>query len=220
MDKFDVKKSLRFLYTASRDEFTQVDVPTMTYLAVNGEGNPNTSEQYRLAVEALFGLSYTLKFFSKQELRRDYVVAPLEGQWRADDPEVFITRDKDAWSWTMLINQPGWITTDQVDHARRTLAAKKDVPRLAEVDFRTITEGECLQTLHIGPYDAEAPTLHRLHHEVMPSLELTFNGEHHEIYLSDPRRTAPEKLKTILRQPITARELPHATEMPLAVSRG
>jgi hypothetical protein len=203
-EKYDVKRDRRELYGASARDFTIVEVPPMSYLAVEGHGDPNTAPAYAEAVEALFGVAYTLKFRSKRELGRDFVVAPLEGLWRADDPETFMTRQKDAWSWTMLIAQPDWIDETLVAEAVAAVRAKGDrpMPALDRLQLRELREGRSVQILHVGSYDDETPTLARLHHEWMPQHGLTFNGDHHEIYLSDARRTAPEKLRTILRQPV------------------
>ncbi|TCP46785.1 hypothetical protein EV191_11361 [Tamaricihabitans halophyticus] len=202
MDKYDIKKAHKELYAPPSKDFTVIDVPEFQYLAIDGRGNPNTAATYTNAVEALYGVAYTLKFASKKTLGRDFVVAPLEGLWRADDPTVFHSRRKDQWEWTMLLSQPDWITEDMVRTAIDNARAKKDNPALDNVQLRTITEGTCVQILHIGSYDEETPTLDRLHNSYLPDNGLTFNGDHHEIYLSDPRRTAPAKLKTILRQPV------------------
>ncbi|WP_448808938.1 GyrI-like domain-containing protein [Agromyces bauzanensis] len=201
-EKYDVKRDRRDLYAASARDFTIVDVPPMAYLAVDGHGDPNTAPEYADAVEALFGVAYAVKFRSKRQLDRDFVVAPLEGLWRADDPETFVTRDKDAWSWTMLIAQPDWIDEAMVADAVAAVRAKGDRAALDQVQLRELREGRSAQILHVGSYDDETPTLARLHHEWMPQHGLTFNGDHHEIYLSDARRSAPEKLRTILRQPV------------------
>lgn len=202
MVKYDVKKARRELYSPTAKDFTVVEVPEMRYIAVDGQGDPNTSSAYADAVEALYGTAYTLKFASRSALRRDFVVAPMEGLWRADDPASFIERDKGAWSWTMMIGQPDWITEAMVRDAVATVAEKKDNPALADLRLFTFTEGSCVQILHVGSYDDEGPVLERLHREYLPANGLTFNGDHHEIYLSDARRTAPAKLKTILRQPV------------------
>ncbi|WP_448003408.1 GyrI-like domain-containing protein [Agromyces bauzanensis] len=201
-EKYDVKRDRRELYGASARDFTIVDVPPMTYLAVDGHGDPNTAPEYADAVEALFGVAYTLKFRSKRELGRDFAVGPLEGLWRADDPSTFVTREKDAWSWTMLIAQPDWIDEAMVTAAVAAVRAKGDRPALDRMRLLELREGRSAQILHVGSYDDESPTLARLHHEWMPQHGLTFNGDHHEIYLSDAHRTAPEKLRTILRQPV------------------
>lgn len=201
MEKYDVKKAHRALYSPSATEFTVVDVPEMRYIAVDGRGDPNVSEWYARAVEALYGVAYKLKFAGKA-LGRDVVVGPLEGLWRADDPSVFLARRKDAWEWTMLISQPAWITEAMVSAAVADAARKKANPALDAVRPRTLHEDRCVQILHVGSYDDETPTLRRLHERYLPENGLTFNGDHHEIYLSDPRRTEPAKLRTILRQPV------------------
>ncbi len=201
-EKVDLKKALPLLYAPRNTDWEPVDVPPLRFLMVDGEGDPNTATRYREAVEALYALSYGLKFASRKALGRDYVVAPLEGLWYADDPSVFARGRKDRYSWTMLMLQPDWITDAMVATAVETVAAKGERPAVGDVRFETYDEGRSLQLLHVGPYDDEAPKLARLHHEVMPALGVTFAGHHHEIYLGDPRRTAPERLRTILRQPV------------------
>jgi DNA-binding PadR family transcriptional regulator len=202
MEKYDVKKARRELYSPPSKDFAVVEVPELRYIAVDGHGDPNTAPAYANAVEALYGVAYTLKFASKNTLGRDFVVAPLEGLWRADDPAVFLARDKGSWSWTMMICQPDWITGAMVGEAVEKVAAKKAGPALADLRLHVFTEGPSVQILHVGPYDDEGPVLERLHREYLPANGLTFNGDHHEIYLSDPRRTAPARLKTVLRQPV------------------
>ena len=201
-EKVDLKRIYRELYAPSARDFTLVDVPPMRYLAVDGHGDPNTATAYAEAVEALYAVAYAVKFRSKRDLGRDFVVAPLEGLWRADDPATFVTRDKSAWDWTMLIAQPEWVDEALVTDAVAAARAKGDRPGLDLVHLSELHEGSAAQILHVGSYDDEGPTLARLHDEWMPQHGLTFSGDHHEIYLSDPRRTAPEKLKTVLRQPV------------------
>jgi len=192
--KFDVKKDLRALYAPRAGGWSFVEVPSQQFLMVDGHGDPNTSPLYPAALEALYGLSYSIKFASKTA-GRDYVVAPLEGLWDSDVADAFVRGDRALWRWTMMIAQPDWITEKAVEAAR---AAKGiTAPRL-----ETLSEGRSLQVLHIGPYADEAPTLAQLHNEVMPAEGVTFNGRHHEVYLSDPRKVAPEKLRTVLRQPV------------------
>jgi hypothetical protein len=200
--KVDLKKLHGELYSPLRGRFVEVDVPPLTYLAVDGEGDPNTTDAYARAVETLFGLSYALKFASRRRLGRDYVVAPLEGLWTADDPGTFVRREKDAWRWTMLVLQPDWVDADLVAEATAEVRATKDLPALDLVGRRTVVEGRSVQTLHVGSYDDEGPVLAELHDDYLPTQGLTFAGPHHEIYLGDPRRTAPERLRTILRQPV------------------
>ncbi len=202
VDKYDVKKAHKELFSPPLKDFTVVVVPELRYIAVDGRGDPNTATEYANAVEALYGVAYTLKFASKKTLGRDFVVGPLEGLWRADDPTAFVARHKDSWAWTMMINQPDWITEDMVQDAVGAVGKKKENPALKDIRLHTLTEGTSVQILHIGSYDDETPTLDRLHNVYMPDNNLTFNGDHHEIYLSDARRTPPAKLKTILRQPV------------------
>lgn len=203
--KYDVKREFRSLYAPSATRFEFVEVPPMQVLAIDGHGDPNTAPEYAAGVQALYSTAYPLKFLSKRELGRDFVVAPLEGLWRADDPTSFVTRDKSAWSWTMLLVQPDWLDGAHLE-AARARALEKAPSELRDaierLELRRLHEGRCVQILHLGSYDDEAPTLARLHDEFMPEHGLTFAGDHHEVYLSDARRTAPEKLRTVLRQPV------------------
>lgn len=201
VEKVDFKKVFRQLYEPPAGVFATVEVPQMQFIQVDGRGDPNTAPQYESAVHWLFGVSYAAKFSVKAALGKDYVVPPLEGLWTADDPGSFVRREKDRWRWTMMIMAPEFITREilesAVDKTGRKLGAPPPSLRLA-----SYAEGPSLQTLHIGSYDDEGPVLARLHDEVMPAHGYTFNGPHHEIYLSDPRKTEPARLKTILRQPV------------------
>ena len=201
-DKIDLKKTLDS-YRARTGEFRILDVPPLQYLMIDGHGDPNTAPEYTAAVEAIYPLAYTLKFASKQ-LGRDFTVMPLEGLWWADDAAAFTTaRDKSAWHWTLMILQPDWITAELFETAVAKVASKKDAPRsLGAVRLESLDEGRCVQTLHLGPFDEEGPTLAAMHDEFIPSHGLRMSGRHHEIYLSDLRRVAPSKLRTILRQPV------------------
>lgn len=207
-EKVDFKKSLDS-YGAKRGAFRVLDVPDLQYLAIDGHGDPNVSPEYAEALAALYPVAYKLKFASKRELGRDYVVPPLEGLWWAEDMAAFTAdRDKSRWSWTMLLLVPEWLGDEAVAAAvaaaGETTGEKRPPVRLGEVELRTLREGRCVQTLHVGSYDEEAEVLARMHDEFMPAEGLVFAGTHHEIYLSDPRRVAPEKLRTILRQPVRA----------------
>jgi hypothetical protein len=202
MSKIDFKKELKHLYRPSAREFVVVDVPPMKFLMVDGHGDPNTAQEYQDAVEALYAVSYKIKFMSKKELEKDYVVTPLEGLWWAEDMEAFTAaRDKSAWDWTMMIMQPEWITQEMVEEAVKQVE-KKGLPALSKLRLETYREGLSVQILHIGSYDDEGPTIARLHNEFMPENGYEEAGKHHEIYLSDPRKVAPGKLKTVLRQPV------------------
>lgn len=201
MDKVDFRKSLKELYAPPRGRFVSVDVPAMQFVKVDGEGNPNTAPAYGKALEWLYSTSYGMKFAAKKAVGTDYVVPPLEGLWWSDDPASFAARRKDDWKWTMLIMVPDFVDRALFDAAVAKASAKLGAPP-ASLRLETYDEGRCLQTLHVGSYDDEAPVLAKLHDEIMPAQGLTFAGHHHEIYLSDARKVAPEKLRTILRQPV------------------
>lgn len=203
-DKLDLKRTLAHLYAPKAGDFALVDVPPLSFLMIDGAGDPNASADYAAAVEALYSASYALKFMIRKADGIDYAVMPLEGLWWADDMATFVERRKAEWRWTMMILQPETVTPGHVRAALDQVVTQKGLRRAAAIRFETYHEGTALQILHVGSYEAETPTLARLHHEVMPARGLTFNGKHHEIYLSDPRRTAPDKLKTILRQPVRA----------------
>lgn len=201
IEKTDLKKSMKPFFQPPADRFVEVDLPEMRFVMVDGAGDPNTVAAYKRAVEWLYSTSYAMKFLAKETLKRDYVVPPLEGLWWADDPKDFAKRNKDAWLWTMMIMIPEFVPS-QMFAAAREKASKKlgEPPKTLRV--ASLHEGLCLQTMHIGSYDEEAPTLARLHDSIMPERHLTFNGPHHEIYISDPRRVPNERLKTVLRQPV------------------
>jgi len=204
MEKTDIKKGIPG-YRAPRGRFEVVTVPPLRYLMIDGRGDPNTSDAYREALEALYPVAYRLKFFSKRELGRDYGVMPLEALWWAEDMAAFTSgRDKSRWQWTVLNLVPEWITADHIEAARDAVAAKSDLAAIASLRLELLDEGLCVQTLHVGPYDEEAPVLDELHNVYIPGRGFRMTGKHHEVYLSDARRTAPEKLRTILRQPVTA----------------
>ncbi|WP_301174485.1 GyrI-like domain-containing protein [Actinomadura geliboluensis] len=202
MTRYDIKRELKQCYAPRNRDWALVDVPAQRFIAVDGSGDPNTSAAYARAVEALYTVAYTIKFASKRTLDRDFVVGPLEGLWWSDRPEVFTARDKDAWQWRMLISQPDWITEDFIDDAKQTALTKKGLPAIADVRYEPMHEGLCAQVLHIGPYDDEGPILAKLHGEYLAANNLRMTGHHHEVYLGDPRRSAPAKLRTVLRQPV------------------
>lgn len=196
--KVDLKREIP-TYAARRGRFDLVEVPPMQYLMLDGRGDPNTATDYRDAVASLYPLAYRLKFLSKHERERDYVVPPLEALWWADDMASFTSRrDKARWHWTLMILVPDWLTGHDVDEARTGLAA----PQLDAVRLDALDEGWCVQTLHVGPYDDEGPVLQHLHDREITARGLRMVGCHHEVYLSDSRRTEPSRLRTILRQPV------------------
>lgn len=201
MKKIDLKKELKHLYQPSAKEVVQVDVPTMNYLMVDGEGDPNTSQAFSAAVEALFAVSYTVKFkVKKGELAIDYGVMPLEGLWWADDMLRFSIEDKSSWKWTLMIMQPEFVTKEMINTAISEVREKKKATAISRVRFESLGEGKCAQILHVGPFSEEGPTIEKVHAFIDSRGERT--GKHHEIYLSDTRKADPEKWKTIIRQPM------------------
>ena len=201
--KLDLKKQYRELYLPSTKECSVVDVPELQFLMIDGAGDPNTSDEYREALEALYAMSYTLKFLSKQTLGIDYVVMALEGLWWTEDMADFSEDDKSAWNWTSMIMQPSHLTKAHFEQAVEQVRAKKDPVALNRMRFQSFHEGLSVQIMHLGPYAEEAPTIARLHQFASDS-GYRLQDKHHEIYLSDPRRAAPEKMRTVIRQPVKA----------------
>jgi hypothetical protein len=202
MEKKDFRKELKHLYEPSARDFSIVDVPPMRFLMIDGCGDPNVSREYKEAIEALYAVSYTLKFASKNELGKDYVVPPLEGLWWADDMSLFATGARDKWRWTMMIMQPEWIKPAMIAKAIESARAKEPLAGLSLLREEVLNEGRSVQIKHVGSYADEAPILAKLHNEYLPQNGLVCNGKHHEIYISDPRKTSSSKLKTVLRQPV------------------
>jgi hypothetical protein len=201
-EKTDLWAEHREIYSPSAKEPQLVKVPPLAYLLVDGKGDPNTAPAFVEGIGALYGLAYTLKFALKKAKGLDFRVMPLSGLFRADDPSVFLESKKHEWKWTLMIPIPSGIGAADFKKAQGEAMAKKNAsPALALVRRETVREGLCAQILHKGPYAAEKPTIEKLHAFIREK-GLTFAGPHHEIYISDPNRTAPEKMKTILRQPV------------------
>ena len=203
MEKIDYKKELKHLYKPSAKKVEVVDVPKMNFLMIDGEGDPNRSQSFQDAIDVLYPLSYALKFMIKRgEMAVDYGVLPLEGLWWADDMSTFSVENKDGWKWTLMIMQPDFVTNEMVQEAIEQIRAKKDPASLPLVRFESFEEGKAAQIMHIGPFSEEGPTVENVHSYIEESGSKR-RGKHHEIYLSDIRRAAPEKWKTIIRQPMT-----------------
>lgn len=201
MEKIDLKKQLGSLYRPPKGKVVEVDVPPLRYLMMDGQGNPNTSQAYADAVEALFSVSYTAKFMVKKgEQKIDYAVMPLEGLWWADDLSAFTANDEANWKWTMMIAQPEVACDRTIAAAIEAVRSKKSLPAVEQLRLETFHEGKCAQVLHVGPFSEEGPTIERLHSFIQDRSAL--RGKHHEIYLSDIRRAKPENWKTIIRQPM------------------
>jgi len=202
MVKYDFKKEKKNLYYPSDKKVSVVDVPRMKFLMVDGKGDPNTSQEYQDAMEALFPISYKAKFISKKENNQDYVVMPLEGLWWVDDMEEFTIEDKESWNWTVMIMQPELVSRQIIGIAMEDVESKKNPVSLSKVRFEKFSERLSAQMMHIGPYGAaEATTVEKLH-EFIEKSGYKIRDKHHEIYISDVRRTKPERLKTVIRQPI------------------
>lgn len=201
MEKIDLKKEYRGLYLPSAKEVVAVEVPEFQFLMIDGKGNPNTSAAYANAVEALFSVSYTVKFMLKKGSHGiDYAVMPLEGLWWANDMSAFDKNRYDEWEWTMMIMQPEFVSAELIDEAIETVQKKKGLPALSDLRLEHFNEGYCAQLLHIGPFSEEGPNIERVHRFIGEQGH-KLHGKHHEIYLSDIRRSAPEKWKTVIRQP-------------------
>jgi len=203
IEKIDYKKQLKHLYGPSARKVEIVDVPQMNFFMVDGEGDPNTSKSFSDAIEALYPLAYTLKFMVKKgEMGVDYGVLPLEALWWADDMSAFSTGNKDAWKWTLMLMQPEFITMKMVEEAMEEVQRKKKPVSLPFVRFEAFREGKAAQIMHIGPFSEEGPTIEKVHSSIESNGSRRV-GKHHEIYLSDIRRAAPAKWKTIVRQPMS-----------------
>ncbi|MCK5039824.1 MAG: GyrI-like domain-containing protein [Candidatus Aenigmarchaeota archaeon] len=204
VDKLDLKKDFKELYKVSDKTPVILNVPKQKVISIEGKGNPNTSLEFKNAVEALFPVAFKIKFTSKKELNKDYTVMPLEGLWWTEDMKDFSIENKDIWLWKVFIVQPDFITETMFESSIEEVKKKKDLPSIDKLKFETLNEGLSAQILHIGSYNNEPKTVKKLH-DFIAEKGYSFDGlvqKHHEIYLSDMRKTASEKLKTILRQPV------------------
>ena len=201
MDKVDLKKELKSLYGPSAKTVSALDIPPLNFLMIDGRGDPNTAPEYAQAVEALYALAYTLKFkIKKGAAQVDYAVMPLEGLWWVDDMSQFSAKRKDEWQWTMMILQPEYVTTGLFAETLSEVEKKKGLSALQKIRFESYHEGPSAQIMHIGPYAEEEPTIAKIH-AFIRDCGYRLQGKHHEIYLNDPRKSAPGKLHTVIRQP-------------------
>lgn len=208
METRDYKKEYKTLYNPSAREIALVDVPRFHFIMIDGQVPANMAvvdaPDYQHGLEALFSLSYTLKFMCKKDADNpvDYTVMPLEGLWWSQSSHrEFTPSRKDTWYFTAMIVQPEPVTAAHFGEAREQLRKKKDLRSLDLARFEAFEEGLAVQTLHVGPFSEEPATIARMV-AFSEAHGLRSNGKHHEIYLSDPRRTAPERLRTILRHPV------------------
>ncbi len=216
--KIDFKRELRELYAPAREP-SLVEVPDLAFLMIDGHGDPNTAPEFSEAIEALYTVAYAAKFAIKQAPDGiDYRVMPLEGVFWAADMSTFATGERSAWDWTLMIMQPDQVTSEVLGEALATASEKKSLDAIGRMRLEVFAEGLAAQVLHIGPYAAEGPTIQRLHAFIAEQgYERT--GKHHEIYLSDPRRAAPERLKTVLRQPVAGARPAAKSGGPGAIAR-
>jgi hypothetical protein len=201
MAKLDLRKELKALYLPSAKSVAEVQVPRFVYLMIDGQGDPDSSADYAAAVEALFSVSYTARFMLRKEPQgQDYAVMPLEGLWWADDMTAFHTGDRASWQWTMMIMQPAFVSQSLLQAAMAGVMKKKQLPAVARLRIESLEEGRCAQILHVGPFSTEGQTVERLHAYI--DARSGRRGRHHEIYLTDIRRAAPSRWKTVIRQPM------------------
>jgi hypothetical protein len=199
-NKVDFKKALKQLYNPSTKAIHMVEVPGMNFLMVDGKGDPNTSPDYQRAIDALYSLAYGVKFALKPQ-GYDHIVPPLEGLWWVNDTIEFTVANKQHWEWTMMIMQPEWVLPEYIEQVREMTSRKKSNELLTKIRFEYYNEGLAFQVLYIGAYKDEAPVIASLHKHISVT-GYKLNGKHHEIYVGDPRKTSPERLRTILRQPV------------------
>ena len=200
-EKIDHKKDLKHLYRPSKKAPVIVEIPTMNFLMIDGKGAPNNSKEYSDAVSALYSLAYSVKFKIKKSSGINYSVMPLEGLWWVEDMSLFSVDSKEDWLWTMMIMQPDLVLKETVVSSREEVIKKKGLPLLEKIEYKSYAEGLTVQLMHIGPYADEAPNIVKMHNFAFEQ-GYKLRGKHHEIYLNDPNRTAPEKLKTVIRQPL------------------
>jgi hypothetical protein len=201
MEKIDLKKELKAFYNPTAKEVTLIEVPKMNFIMIDGQGAPE-SPQFAQSIQALYPIAYTIKFDKKKAGGPDFTVMVLEALWWAENMKVFMpeTADRNKWQWTVIMLLPDFITRKDFENAVAAAQKKKDNPALSKVRFESFTEGKSAQIMHIGPYSAEGPNIQKLHHKIV-EIGGKLSGKHHEIYLSDPRRVTPDKMKTVVRQP-------------------
>ncbi len=199
MVKLDMKKSLKSCYV-SKKSIQFIEVPKIKYICFQGKGDPSVCQDYQDAMGVLYGLAYTIKFIYKA-MEKDFVVMPLEGNWWSEPGTKFSEISRDEWLWEVMIAVPDYVEESIFDDARIKLKDKKDPKGLEKATFREIHDGLAAQFLYIGPYSDEGPYIEEMHKYVKDQ-GYKLRDRHREIYLSDPRRASPEKLKTIIRHPI------------------
>ncbi len=210
MDKLDYKKEYKELYQP-KTKPSIIEVPEMIFIAIDGEGNPNTCPEYKAAIEVLYGLSYAIKMSKMNGTQPagyfEYVVSPLEGLWQVDgvDFDGMNVTDKDKFKWISMIRQPEFVTEEVFEQVKLVLKKKKPALDLSKARLMKMTEGLCVQIMHKGSYDDEPASIEQMKRFLDENgyIEDFSEGRfHHEIYLSDPRKCSTDKLKTVIRHPI------------------
>lgn len=209
MNKLDYKKEYKDLYLPKKEPVI-IDVPKITYVTVDGHGDPNTAKEYQEAMELLYGISYTIKMSKMTDDKIDgyfeYVVPPLEGLWWLDQqPTAKVIGDKSKFYWKSMIRLPEFVTIEAFEHAKALLKAKKPEINIDKLKYEEIEEGQCVQIMHVGSYDQEAASIAKIYEFIEDNgltIDINETRRHHEIYLSDPRRCKPENLKTVIRYPV------------------
>lgn len=201
MDKLDFKKLYKTYYSPKSDKPEIISMPRMQFLMVDGRGDPNNSADFQAAFGLLYGTAYTMKFSRKKTGKTDFSIGALEGLWWNEKGEAFGMDRKDDWYWTLMLWVPDDITQDEFETARGALKARKPELTTERIRLGTYKEGVVVQIMHIGPYDTEQSDVEKMH-SFASAEGYTQSGKHHEIYFGDPRRTVPEKLRTILRHPL------------------
>ncbi len=207
MTKIDFKKQNKGWYRPSTNVIEIVDIPDLPFLMIDGKHYSQKSATFQPAIEALFGMAYTMRFLFKNEVHKpegyyEYVIPPLEGLWwmHSGNPH-FDAEQWEDWRWTLMIRQPEFFDADMIEEAREILRKKKNPSELPNLRYERYAEGKSVQTMHIGPYHEEGPTIQKMH-DFVAEKGLELHGKHHEIYIGDVRRAAPERLKTVLRHPV------------------
>jgi hypothetical protein len=202
MEKLDLKRELKEYYSPSANGPVIVNVPSFKYLMIDGIGMDFDGESQK-AIQALFGVAYKVKFMLKKEQGTDFVIMPLEGLWWAEDMNDFVNGNREKWQWTYMIMQPEFVTVDIVQAAIKEVKAAKKDNTVDLLRFEKYHEGLSAQMMHNGSFSEEHPNIMKIHRLIEENGGIFDDNKlkHHEIYLSDFRKTAPEKLKTVLRQP-------------------
>lgn len=199
--KVDLKKVQKELFNVKVGEFKKVYCDKAYYIALDGEGDPNNNEEYLKKIGALYKIAYKVKMAYKED-GKDFVVMPLSGLWWSENYNDFIEDNKDGWKWTMMTQLPEFVKEDDIELKKQEVLKEELGEYIEDIRYIEYSEGDAYETLYVGHYSEEGETVRKLHETILRN-EHKIRGKHHEIYLSDPRKTEPAKLKTIIRQPVS-----------------